>query len=114
MATHPFDLDGRTFDLVSSTASRVDPEQPTRFEYHEQDGVVWGEYVGDTVLRGRFVGVRRGEALQVSFVHALHAGGEPVRGDAASRIEQDGADLVLVEDFEVDGRPQRSVCREVR
>ena len=31
----PFDLDGRVFDMVSSTASRVDPEAPTRFRYHE-------------------------------------------------------------------------------
>ena len=106
-------LDGRTFAMVSSTASRVDPSAPTRFEYHEADGMVWGEYAGDTVRAGRFVGTRAGERLQVAFVHVSVRGGEPVTGDAVSRIERgaDGA-LRLVEDFEVDGVAQVSVCVE--
>jgi hypothetical protein len=108
-------LDGRVFDMVSSTASRVDPESPTRFVYHEADGVLWGEYTGDTVATGRFVGTRSGDVVDVRFVHALVAGGEPVTGAASSRIERgpDGV-LRLVEDFEVDGVPQLSVCVEVR
>jgi hypothetical protein len=108
-------LDGRVFDMVSSTASRVDPEAPTRFRYSEADGVVWGDYRGDTVREGRFVAVRRGDEIDVSFVHALVAGGV-VSGSATSRIEPDperpGA-LLLVEDFAVDGVPHRSVCAAV-
>lgn len=108
-------LDGRVFDMVSSTAGRVDPDAPTRFVYHEADGVVWGEYSGDTVTTGRFVGTRSGNRIDVAFVHALVAGGEAVRGSASSRIEQDAEDgLRLVEDFEVDGTPHVSVCAEVR
>jgi hypothetical protein len=107
-------LDGRVFDMVSSTASRVDPEAPTRFRYHEAAGVVWGEYAGDTVAEGRFVGTREGDRLRVSFVHAPVAGGAVVSGVAESRIEDAGAaGLRLVEDFEADGRPQVSVCAEV-
>ena len=104
-------LDGRTFAMVSSTASRVDPAAPTRFLYHEVDGMVWGEYTGDTVSAGRFVGTRTGEQLQVAFVHVPVQGGAPVSGEAVSRVEQDadGA-LRLVEDFEADGEPQVSVC----
>src|SRR3954449_9645361 len=113
-ATMP-SLDGRIFDMVSSTASRVDPEAPTRFTYHEAEGVVRGDYRGDTVREGRFVAVRRGDEIDVSFVHALVAGGV-VAGAATSRIEPDpdrpGA-LLLVEDFEADGEPQKSVCAEV-
>jgi hypothetical protein len=109
-------LDGRVFDMVSSTASRVDPEAPTRFRYAEADGVVWGDYRGDTVREGRFVAVRRGDEIDVSFVHALAEGGV-VSGSATSRIEADperpGA-LLLVEDFAVDGVQHRSVCAEVR
>jgi hypothetical protein len=108
-------LDGRVFDMVSSTASRVDPGAPTRFAYHEADGVVWGDYRGDTVREGRFVAVRRGDDIDVSFVHALVAGGV-VDGTAKSRVEADpdrpGA-VLLVEDFEVDGVLHRSVCAEV-
>ncbi len=106
-------LDGRVFDMVSSTASRVDPESPTRFVYHEADGVLWGEYSGDTVTTGRFVGTRAGDRIDVRFVHALVAGGEPVSGAASSRIEQGERGLRLVEDFEVDGVPHLSVCAEV-
>jgi hypothetical protein len=109
-------LDGRVFDMVSSTASRVDPDAPTRFDYHEAQGVVWGGYRGDTVLEGRFVAVRRGDEIDVSFVHALVAGGV-VSGSATSRIEADPGrpgTLLLVEDFAVDGVLHRSVCAEVR
>ena len=111
----PPSLDGRVFDLVSSTASGVEPEAPTRFAYHEADGVVWGEYRGDTVREGRFVAVRRGDEIDVSFVHALLAG-DVVAGAATSRIEADPelpGLLRLVEDFEVDGVWHRSVCAEV-
>ena len=110
----PLDLDGRTFDMVSSTASRVDPDAPTRFRYSEADGVVWGEYAGDTVTTGRFVGSRSGSRLEVAFVHALVAGGPPVSGTAVSRIERSADGLRLVEDFEAGGQPQVSVCAEVR
>lgn len=108
-------LDGRVFDMVSSTASRVDPDAPTRFRYHEADGVLWGEYTGDTVTTGRFVGTRSDDRIDVRFVHALVAGGAPITGAASSRIEQDDdGRLRLVEDFEVDGEPQVSICAEVR
>jgi hypothetical protein len=109
-------LDGRVFDMASSTASRVDPDAPTRFRYSEADGVVWGDYRGDTVREGRFVAVRRGDEIDVSFVHALVAGGV-VSGSATSRIEADPEHpdaLRLVEDFEVDGVQHRSICTEVR
>ncbi|MBW4042147.1 MAG: hypothetical protein HIU86_08470 [Acidobacteria bacterium] len=99
--------------MVSSTASRVDPEAPTRFRYHEASGVVWGEYAGDTVSEGRFVGVRTGDRLVVSFVHALVRDGDVVSGSAGSRIELADAGMRLVEDFEIDGVPQVSVCAEV-
>jgi hypothetical protein len=103
------------FDMVSSTASSVDPDAPTRFAYHEAEGVVWGDYRGDTVRVGRFVAVRRGDEIDVSFVHAL-VSGEVVSGSATSRIEDDPdrpGTLLLVEDFAVDGIAHRSVCSEV-
>lgn len=112
-AVDPFGLDGRVFDMVSSTASRVDPQAPTRFRYHEAAGVVWGDYVGDTVSEGRFVGTRDGDRLVVMFVHALVADGNRVTGAAESRIEPGDDGLRLVEDFEIDGVPQVSVCAEV-
>lgn len=102
--------------MVSSTASRVDPVAPTVFAYREDDGgLVWGEYDGDTVEVGRFVGQRRGDLLEISFVHATRDG-EVTRGDATSRISvDDGGRLVLTEDFTTpDGQEHVSVCVEVR
>ena len=108
------DLDGRNFDMVSSTGSRVDPDAPTRFTYHEHAGVLWGEYVGDTVELGRFAGERIGDRIEIAFVHRTVTG-VTQRGQATSLITVDpsGA-LVLTEDFtSPDGAPQVSVCREV-
>ncbi|MCS5714238.1 hypothetical protein NVV95_06685 [Herbiconiux sp. CPCC 205716] len=107
-------LDGREFVMESSTNSAVDPASPSRFHYFERDGVIWGDYVGDTVTFGRFVGTRSGDALQVSFVHQLLDGETIVSGTGGSRVELDATGRVrLVEDFEIDGVDHVSICVEV-
>ncbi|GII62715.1 hypothetical protein Skr01_28000 [Sphaerisporangium krabiense] len=108
-------LNGRRFIMVSSTASEVNAEAPTRFTYEEADGLIWGSYDGDTVIQGRFVGTRDDDRVELSYVHALKAGGR-AGGRSSSRIETlpDGR-LRLVEEFVFDGddTPQVSVCEEV-
>jgi hypothetical protein len=101
--------------MVSSTASTVDEDAPTRFRYHQDGSLVWGEYLGDTVTQGRFVGTRDGELVSISYVHALKAGGT-AGGQSSSRIETaDDGLLRLVEEFSFDGDDtvHVSVCREV-
>ncbi|MFG1695192.1 hypothetical protein [Nonomuraea sp. NPDC049309] len=108
-------LNGREFVMVSSTASKVNPDGPTRFEYWEDDGLVWGSYTGDTVTQGRFVGTRDGDQVTISYVHALVAGGKAA-GKSTSRIETgDDGRLRLVEEFSFEGddTPHVSVCVEV-
>ena len=106
-------LDAREFVMVSSTNSAVDAESPSRFRYFERDGVIWGEYWGDTVTFGRFVGTRAGNALSVSFAHVLVSDGAVVTGTSASEIESSDAGLRLVERFVVDGVDHVSICAEV-
>ncbi|SEF00755.1 hypothetical protein [Ruania alba] len=109
-----FDLDGLRFRMVSSTASRVDPESPTEFTYHQDGPLLWGEYLGDTVTRGRFVGTLAADELDISFAHARRADGSVVHGRATSRVERrQDALLYLVESFEADGVPHESVCVQV-
>ncbi|WP_308250778.1 hypothetical protein [Nonomuraea rhizosphaerae] len=108
-------LNGRRFVMVSSTASQVDQERPTSFDYWEADGVVWGSYTGDTVTLGRFVGTRDGDQVSIAYAHALKAGGK-AGGRSSSRIETepDGR-LRLVEEFSFEGDETLhvSVCTEV-
>ncbi|MFC4949436.1 hypothetical protein [Pseudonocardia sp. GCM10023141] len=108
------DLDGRRFAMVSSTASDVDPVSPTVFAYHERDGMIWGEYEGDTVRVGRFVGTRVEEQISIRFTHVVDATGEVVGGAAQSRIEPVDGGLRLVEDFRTADGEQVSICAEVR
>ncbi|WCD93464.1 hypothetical protein [Microbacterium sp. nov. GSS16] len=106
-------LNGRTFKMVSSTTSVVNHDAPSVFHYFEQDGVIWGDYTGDTVTIGRFVGTRTGDTIWVSFVHVLAATGEVVTGDGESEIEiGDDGMLRLVEHYEMHGAAQLSVCVE--
>ncbi|MFG1752405.1 hypothetical protein [Streptosporangium sandarakinum] len=108
-------LDGRRFVMVSSTASEVDPAGPTEFSYRESGGVIWGDYTGDTVVHGRFVGTRDGDRIEISYVHLLKSG-ERAGGRSGSRIEpRDGGRLRLVEEFTFTGDDavHVSVCDEV-
>lgn len=104
-------LDGLTFAMISSTASRVDPLGPTVFRYHQRGTLVWGDYTGDTVSEGRFVGSLVGDVLEISFGHAPASGGAVVRGDAHSRVEigEDGR-LRLIESFAVGDVMHESIC----
>lgn len=105
-------LDGRSFVMTSSSNSAVDPSSPSRFSYFERDGIVWGEYTGDTVTFGRFVGTRVGDDLSISFAHVLTADGSVVTGTSGSHVESDSEGLRLVETFELDGVEHVSVCVE--
>jgi hypothetical protein len=105
-------LDGRRFVMESSTHSTVNPDAPSRFRYSERDGVIWGEYDGDTVTFGRFVGTRVHNSLTVSFVHVMAADGTVVAGTGGSVIEASGGGVRLVEHFRVDGVDHVSVCVE--
>jgi hypothetical protein len=107
-------LDGRRFVMESSTASIVDPGSPSRFHYHEQDGLVWGDYAGDTVTIGHFVGSRVGDVLSVTFAHVIAATGAVVTGASDSTVKTaDDGRLRLVEAFRIDGIDHVSICIEV-
>jgi hypothetical protein len=106
-------LDGREFVMASSTASAVDPASPSRFRYHERDGVVWGDYDGDTVTFGRFVGRREGDSIDVSFVHVLVRDLAVVSGTSTSLVAVgEGEGLRLVEEFRIGDVEHVSVCVE--
>ncbi|MGO3885694.1 MAG: hypothetical protein ACTJHU_05295, partial [Mycetocola sp.] len=92
-------LDGRRFVLRSSTASVVNTSKPSTFDYHEHGGLIWGEYWGDTVTFGRFIGTRSGATISVVFAHELVADSRVVSGSSDSTIRVENGELTLVEDF---------------
>lgn len=102
--------------MVSSTASAVDPDGPTEFAYRESGGIIWGDYTGDTVVHGRFVGTRDGDRIELTYIH-LTKNGDRAGGQSSSRIEAlpDGR-LNLIEEFQFagDDTAHVSVCTEIR
>lgn len=99
--------------MESSTNSAVSATSPSRFRYFERDGVVWGDYDGDTVTFGHFVGTRVGNDLRVSFVHVLVADGGVITGTGGSVVEPLTEGKVrLVERFQIDGTDHISICVE--
>ncbi|WP_416443643.1 hypothetical protein AB3K78_12285 [Leucobacter sp. HNU] len=106
-------LDGTVFEMLSSSTSAVAAE-PTRFSYFENDGVVWGDYAGDTVVEGRFAGVREGDTVRLSYNHRS-ASGALTHGNAVTVVSRtaDGA-LRLTEFYASAAGPEASACVEVR
>jgi hypothetical protein len=98
--------------MTSSTTSVVNHDAPSVFRYFEKDGAIWGDYTGDTVTFGRFVGTRTGNVISIHFVHVLVADGTVVTGSGDSDIEQDENGLRLVEHYEMHGEAQLSICVE--
>lgn len=100
--------------MFSSTASAVDPHEPTLFRYRQHGSLIWGEYSGDTVAAGRFVGEMTDDRIEIDFAHALVENSQVVRGSATSVVERrDDGLIYLIEDFEKDGRIHRSICVQV-
>ncbi|WP_345062527.1 hypothetical protein [Leifsonia kafniensis] len=110
----PASIDGLEFVMISSTASAVDTEAPTRFRYQQDGQMIWGVYIGDTVSVGRFVGRRDGDTVTICFAHRPLDGSEIVLGTASSELQraEDGT-LRLFETFEKNGATQTSVCIQV-
>lgn len=99
--------------MESSSNSIVNPDSPSRFRYFERDGVIWGDYDGDTVTFGQCVGTRVGNELNVSFVHVMASDGQVVTGTGGSTVKlmPDGT-VRLIEDFQIDGIDHVSICVE--
>ncbi|MDQ1548154.1 MAG: hypothetical protein QOH69_3058 [Actinomycetota bacterium] len=106
-------LDRRKFVMESSTNSAVDPDSPSSFQYFERDGVIWGDYDGDTVTFGRFVGTRVGNQLSVSFAHVMADDGRVITGTSGSVVEVSTDGIRLVENFTIDDVDHVSICVEV-
>ncbi|EAR25368.1 hypothetical protein A20C1_03856 [marine actinobacterium PHSC20C1] len=109
----PESINDREFVMTYSSGSAVSPTAPTRFRYRQEGEMVWGEYVGDSVSLGRFVGRRDGNELTIRFAHRPSSGADVVLGEAHSTIRwnQEGQ-LELYETFEKDGASHVSKCIE--
>lgn len=98
--------------MQSSTNSPVDPANPSTFQYYERDGIIWGDYRGDTVTFGRFIGTRVADELAVSFAHVLVVDGSVIMGTGGSVVEAVGEGIRLVERFTIDDIDHVSICVE--
>lgn len=104
-------LDGTSFVLETSTASTVSATAPTRFDFFENSGIVWGSYTGDTVDGGHCVGRYDAGEIVEYFVHHVVATDATLLGDSTTTVRaREGGRLELVEEFVLDGVPGHSVC----
>lgn len=76
-------LDGRTFRPTGGRPGSDD----VRFEFHEDDGVVWARYRGGPLDAGVLVGHRDGADLRIRYVQQRD-GGERERGWSLNRLER--------------------------
>lgn len=76
-------LDGRTFRPAGGRGGSGE----VRFEFHEDDGLVWATYRGGPVTVGVLVGRREGADLRLWYLQQRE-GGERERGYSVNRLER--------------------------
>ena len=93
-------LDGRTFRPAGGRRGSDD----VRFEFHEEDGLVWASYHGGPVRVGVLVGYRDGADLRCRYLQQRGTG-ERERGYSLNRLErhEDGR-IHIREDAALDSR----------
>jgi hypothetical protein len=97
-------LDGRIFRAIEM-AEAGEASAATVFEYHEDDGVIWGRYEGGAVRLGFLVGTREGDRLRFRYSQ-LNDKGETSNGRCSTTISvlPDGR-LRLEEDWAWESKP---------
>lgn len=106
-------LDGLSFQMLTSSTSAVDGAEPTVFRYFEREGVTWGDYVGDTVVEGRFAGIRNGDVVRLSYNHRSTSGAL-THGNAITVISRMPEGQLRLTEFyrNAQGDPALSICEE--
>ncbi len=97
-------LEGRTFRNVEM-GDQGEASTDTRFQYHEEDGVVWARYSGGKVRLGYLVGLRTGDQMDFRYSQ-LNTAGETASGRCRTTITTipDGR-LRLAEDWTWETKP---------
>lgn len=97
-------LDGRTFRPAGGRQG----SDEVRFEFHEDDGLVWAAYRGGPVQVGAIVGVRDGADLRLRYIQQREDG-ERERGWSLNRLERhDDGRIRIREEVAVDTRASDS------
>lgn len=99
-------LDGRTFRPAGGRPGSGE----VRFEFHEEDGLVWAEYQGGPVEVGVIVGVRDGADLELRYLQQREDG-ERERGYSLNRLERhDDGRIRIREEVAVDSRASETTA----
>ncbi|RRJ87155.1 hypothetical protein EG850_04850 [Gulosibacter macacae] len=80
-------LEGRRFVAAENSATGQVGDG-TVFHYHEADNMVWADYAGGAIRRGRLIGTRNGAELDFRYVHLDNAGVTST-GHCTSTLEVD-------------------------
>lgn len=97
-------LDGRTFRPAGGRPGSGE----VRFEFHEDDGLVWAEYRGGPVAMGVVVGVRDGADLRLRYLQQREDGRRE-RGYSLNRLKRhDDGRVRIREEVAVDSRASNS------
>jgi hypothetical protein len=99
-------LDGRTFRPTGGRAGSGE----VRFQFHEDEGLVWATYEGGPVEVGVLAGHRDGADLRIRYLQ-LREDGERERGYSVNRLErhEDGR-IRIREKVAFDSRASDSVA----
>ncbi len=79
-------LEGRCFSHQSGEHAG-DVDANTRFDYHQEDRVIWARYRGGQIALGFLVGTREGDHLAFRYSHVTRSG-HTASGRCSTRIEQ--------------------------
>ena len=86
MASHAFSFNDKVFRSSSNTTNG-EVSASTRFQYHQDENIVWAEYAGGSIVKGFLIAtVEKDQTLDARYEH-VNDSGELMTGKCKSTPE---------------------------
>jgi hypothetical protein len=95
-----YNFDNKKLKITLIEGPNTEVNQDTVFQFHQENNMIWAEYSGGKVKRGRLIGLINGNTLTHHYIQ-VNLNNEINSGEGKSQIQQnEEGKLQIVEEWE--------------